>query len=363
MAKKDRKKKINSLIAPLTDPKQVRREIQAQTRLKYGETQRDIAGAKRASRQHAGNIKSWYRQHQRQLNNLRQSGLKTETRIADAAQRDFAAGGQQDAANRAALQADEDRSAAIRGVVADTSGQSSSLEAANQRQNLGAITTGRIRAQSQANANFLGQVNAASKLGRNAMLREERNVRRTAKKDMRALKREKGDFRVAARADLRTGERDFWLQRKTLAGKADYNDAIRDVARLGVKRAQVTGQAGITQAQLYSGAKIKSAQIYGKTQGKNGKGGKPFTGEDIQRAQGYIAATVNKEGGSWRAVWNNPGVVKNNLINRGVDPKVANIAVQRYININRKREKADKGKGKVGSKAWQNENDKRSGRG
>ena len=359
MAKKKRKNKVRSIIAPITSPKQVRKEVGAAARLKYKPVQKDIRREKKISKRQSGNVKSWYKQHQKQLGNIRQQGIGAQNQFIDQVQESGAQSAAADRANRADTSAAEQRAASLYGSRAQTAPNAAAAEAANQRQNIIASNVGRMAAQGQTNANMLGAIKGASRLGRDQMLRDERNIRREAGKDLRDLKRERGDYKVQTRRDIRGEERDWNLQNKTLGSKADYNDAIRDVARLGVKRARVSGNKGIKQANIYGATDRYKADKYTKGQ----KGSKGPDREELGRADGYLKSMLQKtdsNGNSptWRDVWNNEGRFVSALVNRGVSKQAARRTVKNFVNRKRK----VNAKNKVGSKAWQKENDKRSGR-
>ena len=357
MATKKRKNKLNSLIAPLETSKQVNREVNAAARIRQRPVAREIRGAVRESNQQSANIGSWHRQHQQQISAIQAGGARRQDATNEQALRQSEMAGTQDSANRKEMQAGENQSASYRGVTPDSSAAARGVEAAAQRSNLRSISADRASQIGQTNNNLLGQISAASTIGRNAMLRGERAVRENAGQDRRKLAQDTADFKVDYRGKLRGGERDFYLQRRTLAGKDNYADAMKYVADKGLAGKQASAGATIAAARLYSGAKIQSAKIYGK-----GQNGKAVSGKDILRADGYLRATVAKAESNWRDVWNNQGKMVANLVDRGSDPVAARIAVKRYVTTQRKKWKSDKAKNKVGSPAWKNERDKRSGR-
>jgi hypothetical protein len=356
MAKnKTRKKKLNSIIAPLESPKQVRREVNAAARMRKRGVAQNIRGSIRESREQSRNIRSWYGQHQKQIADITAQGVRQQGATDAQAIRQSQAAGQQDANNRRELQADENQSAAYRGVTPDSTAAARGVEAEAQRGNLRTIAGDRSTAQGQTNANFLGQIQASSRLGRDAMLRGERAVRQNARQDMGRLKKDTGDFKVTYRGNLRGKERDFYLQNKTLKGKDNYSEAMKYVADAGLAGKQASAGATIAAAKIYSGGKIKAAKIYGR-----GQGGKKITGADIKRAGSYLRSEVGDA--PWQSVATRRQKMIDRLVNRGVDPVAAKMAVRRYITVNRKKDKSDKAKGKIGSPAWQKEKDKRSGK-
>lgn len=352
MAKKNRKKQINRVIAPLTKPGDVMREVNADTRLKYRPVAKDIKGTINVSREQSGNYKSWYKQHNRQLKGLRRAGDRSTAATAAQAAAQSRQAGDQDAANRREMQGDENASAAYRGVTPDSTAASRGVEAEAQRSNLRGISAAQASQQGQANSNLLGQIQGAARLGRDAALRGERSVRQEAKMDMRALKADRGAFRVQRKGEIRQSERDWHLQNKTLAGKSDYNDAIQNVAALGLAGKQASANATMGSARLYSGAKIKSAKIYGR-----GQNGKDIKGTDLKRAGSYLRETVGDA--HWTTVKQRPGAMVDKLVNRGVDPKAARMTVRRYLTVQAKNDAKNK---PPGGPAWDKEKKQRSGR-
>lgn len=325
MAKKQgsrqRSKQINSLIAPLT-PKGLRREVRARTRLQYGELGRALRGDLRASRAQSRNLNAWYNEYQREMDKLRSGQLANTQALQTQMASNAGAVSQAGAATRDALQAEEDRSAAIRGTVSTGENTSRDAAGAAQRSALAASSRDAAAQMGASSNNLLTGIAAAAELGRQADQRAERNTRLQTRSKLRDLKREKGDFRVKTRGDLRQSERDWTIQNRTLAKDYGYQDAMKYVADQGVRK------MGIYASTNPGGS------------GGGGGGGGGVSGKDGRRAMGYLREGIRGSGGtwgSWRELKANRTVLIDDLINRGVDPAAARAAYNTLFRRWRKR--------------------------
>jgi hypothetical protein len=236
--------------------------------------------------------------------------------------------------------ASEDRSAAIRGAVADPTAASRDEAADTQRQALLASSRDRAAQIGESTGGYLRGVTAASELGRQADVRGIRNTIAETRSKVRDLKREKGDFRVARAGEKRGEERDWNIQNRTFAaGRADArNSNALDWA---------------TENRLSSGSGSGSGS------GGGGSKGSKASGYSVGEASSLIRATLSKNGLSWRDIANDPQTAIDGLVNRGVSRPVARTAVRRFIKNKRKKASPPL---TPGSAAWAEENEKRSGR-
>ena len=350
MAKKQgsrqRSKQINSLIAPLT-PKGLRQEVRARTRLQYGELGRALRGDLRASRAQSKNLNAWYNEYQREMDKLRSGQLANTQALQGQMASNAGAVSQAGAATRQALQAEEDRSAAIRGTVSTGENTSRDAAGAAQRSALAASSRDAAAQMGASSNNLLTGIAAASELGRQADQRAGRNTRLQTQSKLRDLKREKGDFRVKTRGDLRQSERDWTIQNRTLAKDYGYQATVRDQTAGGIKEAQL--YAGAARAQ--AAAKVQSAKIYAR-----GQNGQAITGADIKTGLAHVnqlIADAPKPKEYARGLWKNPRALRTYLISKkNLDPKLAAIVVRRWRNYGPN----------PGSKSWSDKNKERSGR-
>jgi hypothetical protein len=222
-----RKNKINSIVAPLT-PKRMNKEIGAETRQKFGELGRDLQGDLRASKQDIRNTNSWFAQYQNRMNPVRaeQRGATDRLQGQMNTNASYLSGWNRDQSD--ATKASEDRSAAIRGAVADPTAASRDEAADTQRQALLASSRDRAAQIGESTGGYLRGVTAASELGRQADVRGIRNTIAETRSKKRTLSREKGDFRITRRSEKRGEERQWRNENRTFA--AGRSDAAADRA-------------------------------------------------------------------------------------------------------------------------------------
>jgi hypothetical protein len=325
MAKQNNRKNRMRGILGFRSRGQLMKEAKARTRLELGPVGRELGGQFRASKQDSRNINSWYGQYQNQMARLRgeQRDAFTQAQSNARANADYLSGQGSDSAS--AVQTDQDRSAAIRGVTADPGAAATESAAAAQRRALLASGADRLNAVTLSAQSRLANTNQAAELGRQADQRQERNRRAEIRARKADLARDKGAAMVKNLGDLTQTERDWSIQNRTLKQKDRYSNAMITQAQLGLAGKQASANATLGAAQLYSGAKIKAAKIY------NAGGGKKVKGGDVLRAQDYLRAELGASGASWQDVRNNRQKWVAQLTNRGADPVAARVAVRRYL--------------------------------
>lgn len=348
MAKPNNRRNRMRGILGLRTRKDVMREARARTRLETAPTGRELAGQMRASRQDSRNINSWYQQYQSQMERLRgQQGTAFQNAQANArANAEYLSG--QNAARSDATQSAQDRSAAIRGAVADPSASATESAAEAQRRALSASGADRLNAVTLSAQSRLAGTNMATELGRQADQRQERNRRAEIQAKKRDLARDRGATMVKNLGDLIRSEREQMNFGRSLRQKDRYSNAMIQQAQLGLAGKQASANATLGAAQLYSGAKIKAAKIYAR-----GQNGQPIRGKDIQVGMAALRTMVSDGQRSPKWVRRNRQQVRDALItNENMDPRLANIVIRRYLNLGPR----------VGSAAWAKENKERSGR-
>lgn len=348
MAKKNRNKQINSLIAPLS-PKRASKVIAANSRLKFGDESRGLQGDLRAGRQDARNTNAWFREYQDQMKSLTSSQGTANAGLQDQMRENANYFGRQNFNTDSATRAEEDRSAAIRGAVADPTGATRDQAAEDQRQALMASSRDRAAQIGESANSLLRGVSSASELGRQADQRQIRNTQVETRNKIRNLNRDKGAFKLSEWDRLRTGERDWNIQNRSLDSKNQYSNAIVTQAQLGLAGKQASANATLGAAQLYSGAKIKAAKIY------NAGNGQKVKGADLLRAQDYLRAEMTNRGNNWKQVARNKNTWFALLTSRGADPIAARVAVRRLIKLNTAGPE-------IGSAGWAKKKKERSGR-
>jgi hypothetical protein len=312
-----RKNKINSIVAPLT-PGRMKKEIGAETRMKYGELGRDLQGDLRASGQDIRNTNSWFAQYQNRMNPVRDEQAAGTANLQDEMRKNasYLSGWNQNQSQ--ATGASEDRSAAIRGAVADPTAASRDEAADTQRQALLASSRDRAALIGESTGGYLRGVTAASELGRQADVRGIRNTIAETRSKVRDLKREKGDFRVARAGEKRGEERDWNIQNRTFAaGRADAANA--------------NALDWATENRLSSGS----------GSGESSGGSRGSSGYSPREAVSFIRQKLAKDEENWKYVANAPGEYVDYLVNRGVSRGAAKAAVRRFIRAKKRNRKPD----------------------
>lgn len=318
------RKQMRRFVSPST--KQLRRERASAARLEYKPVIKAARDEIRISRE-----------AQRQLNEFYDGYRSATNRSAERSQQntdDLYRRAQSTAAdlgtrydNRLREMADEDaKSAAIRGATQDTSAERRSVAGESQRQNLLNADAQLLARLGASSSEYLRNVALASNAGQRLDLRRERNIRRNARNDIRDAKKERNAKMNVLRSEQRGAERDWRLTQRTLAKDLDYNATVRDQTAGGVRQAQLYSSASRRQAR----AKERAARINAKAYGGSKKG-KGQSGYTVPEAQSMIRATLSKKGFTWQDVRNEPTVMIDALVDRGVSRPVARRAVRQFI--------------------------------
>ena len=224
---------------PITG-KAYRREMNAATRLQFGDKQRALEGEQRASQARTQDLGDWFGEYQRQLAGANQATTQgysdAESRIAARA----AAARGADTSMNADMMAQAQADAAQRGVAFDPSAFQQGGQATSYRQGQANSLADLAALQGSSENAYL---NDKSRIGQgeltNQRLQEAARAR-GLESDMRNLQTDQGAFRLDYRNKLRGSERDFQnakaqlgVDRASLGVKAGYNDAIRYQALMG----------------------------------------------------------------------------------------------------------------------------------
>ena len=217
MSKRNRNRngRIRSVVEPFS-PRQINRETNARVRLEFGDVGRALQGDLRANAQSQRNTNAWFQQYQNTMAGLRREQDRANAGLRDRIGQGATALGSQGAARSDAVQSDQDRSASIRGAIADTGARATESAAEGQRQALMGLARDRADQMGESSQSRLRQVNAAAELGRQADIRGIRNEALETRAKMRDLARDKGASRIKNRSDIIRGERDFSIQNRTL---------------------------------------------------------------------------------------------------------------------------------------------------
>ena len=303
MAKKNRNR-IRSVVEPFS-PRQIRREANARTRLEFGEAGRALRGDLRANAQDRRNTNAWFQQYQNTMAGLRAEQDRANAGLRERMGQGATALGTQGAARADAVQSDQNRSASIRGAVADSGARASENAAESQRQALMGLARDRADQMGESSQSRLRQVNSAAELGRQADIRQIRNEALETRAKMRDLARDKGAARVKNVGDLTRAERDFLIQRRTL-----NNDIRNDREQLALDRRRENRIA---------------------SEGSGGSGGGSSSGYSRAEATSFIRQKLAKDEENWKYVANAPGEYVDYLVDRGVSRAVAKRAVRTFI--------------------------------
>ena len=322
MAKKNRNRngRIRSVVEPFS-PRQINRETNARVRLEFGDVGRALQGDLRANAQSQRNTNAWFQQYQNTMAGLRREQDRANAGLRDRMGQGATALGSQGAARSDAVQSDQDRSASIRGAIADTGARATESAAESQRQALMGLARDRADQMGESSQSRLRQVNAAAELGRQADIRGIRNEALETRAKIRDLGRDKGASRIKNRSDIIRGERDFSIQNRTL--NANIADDRADNALDRQREARLAREAA-------SG---------GSGSGGGGGGGRGPSPQKVRQATSWLRSSVRKESGGvgWMDVASRPQFYVDLLINRNVPERVARVAVRRYIRRNKQR--------------------------
>lgn len=312
--KKDRKGAVRSLVAALT-PKQARKEIRAEAKLAYGDKLRDYGKQIGASQQQSRQINQWYGQYRDDVAKLQGDQRGATNRLGE-----YARSWDSDAATRSGAEAsrvggEEDRSAAIRGAVADAGAGATESAAEQQRKNLRQSYADQTYRTGVANENMLGELRNASFSGLRDDQRRERNARMNLMKDRNATKKERDLFKVSQMAVKRKEERDWRFQNKSL--RSDNANAAADRALDRARENRIASEGSGSGGS-----------------GGSGGGGGGVSPKDVRKASAYLREGLRETGatwGNWRELRANKTVLVDDLINRGVDPAVARAAYRTLL--------------------------------
>lgn len=202
--RKERANDPAQLTQPLT-PALLDKEIQAQTRIKYGGAEKALQDETRVSDAMHPRIDSWWGDYQAQIQRARQeqqqANLAAQGQVEQNVQRDTASSDSPEA--RQALLARQQQGRSYGSLIAG--------QGANQQVGL----------SEQDRITGLRKVQAHT---------DEDSRRRAIVAKLGALKGEEGDFGVSLRRDARASERNLLLQREALGLKAEDSAADRRIA-------------------------------------------------------------------------------------------------------------------------------------
>jgi len=201
------------LTAPLR-PKDVRREVRSSANQRFGGVEHELGRDIRASRQRQRQVGDWYGNYLRSVaagqqavqNAYAQANQQTQDLINTSSARDTA--------NTQRLQAEEAKSAAVRGAPTSTAAAQRESAAQAQRNYLSSAYAGKVGAMG---ANQFAYAQQQRNMGKRQSIearQEEKRRRGTLKEKRRDLRRERGEYAVTRRGELRDKERDYLIQRR-----------------------------------------------------------------------------------------------------------------------------------------------------
>lgn len=330
---KQRRAKLPKSFLEEVTPKQARRESRAASKLQFGDTRRQLKGEKRASRKREKEIADWFEHGYQPAVQKAQSSTAGayKTALENLAKQTEASSGQE-SADREALAKTEAADQATRGAHADTSGSKLSGAAAASRRNLADTFSALTGYQGAVQGGYLadkGRIGEGEKI---RQLSGEAARGRSINADLRELAKSKGAFKTDYLRQARDAERQYNLERMAFEKpSASQKSQLKLARRYGKnkKREQqrsVANQLTVTQAQARAErADDRRSRGYAKKYGGPSKKGGGGSQADLKRANAYLKSA---EPPSWVAKNKSKSVAY--LINRGVDPKIAKRAVNRY---------------------------------
>lgn len=289
--------------------KQMRREMNAATRLQFGDQQRQIQAQQRASAARSQDLGDWFGEYQRQLASANQATTQgyndAESRIAARA----AQARQADVAmNNAAIQQAQ-ADAAARGVAFDPSAFQQAGQAASYRQGQDNTLADLTAMQGQNQAAYM---NDKSRIGQGELINQrlaEAARARGFENDLVNLAKDKGAFRVDFRNKSRQQERDYMNQKAQMG---------LDAASIGVKR----GYNDAIKYQALMGAQPSRVDNYYHGGSKSGGGG-----GDVREAVALIRSTSKKK----LRRWSDKDLIDNLITSgKGIDASEARKAIRRW---------------------------------
>ena len=308
-------------------PKQLRRERKAMARLEYRPVIKAAQDQIRISKTAQKQLNQFYGNYRGAIAKSADRADANTQRLYDQS-RDTA----KDLADRYdnkinTLAAEDAKSAELRGAQADSSNQQRSLAGESQRQNLMAADSKLLSQLGSASSAYLRNVALASRQGQRLDNRRERNIRQNARNDIRDARKERNAKVNALRGEQRQAEREWRLQKRTLAKDFGYQAALRDQSKKGLQGKRASAAATRYQADKnLQGKKVTAGAM--RAQGRGGGG---RSGYSVPEAQSLIRASLKKKGFTWQDVRNQPAVMIDSLVNRGVSRPVARKAVRRFI--------------------------------
>lgn len=240
--------------------------------------------------------------------------------------------------------------AAARGGYSNAGLENMAQQVAAGQADAGAGYLAALASQGQAAHTGLMSTLAANNARRMQDIGKVRSQRMDLLRDRRDLARERGRFKSEVLNDLRERERDYFIKRLAFRSDAadraqryDYNDAMREQARLGLAGDRARADANVRAAEHHrrgsearARGNVRAAQIHGR-------GRKAAQQKGIRRGMALIRERARKYGGSWRDAVKQRGALMDALIEQGVDPAHARAAVNRYIQQGRKQERKRRG--------------------
>ena len=319
--KAQKQRQRNSLTAPITDPKDVRREVRAAANLEFRPLARQLQGEVRASRQRERDIGRWYGQAGRQIRRITRATNKDYRRTGNQVRKDIRSATGMSALANAALNQQDAELAKLTGATYDPSASQTSSAAAAQRALLQTALGGMLRTQGASQRGYLRGQRVSAKREGLYQRGQEAKRRQSIRDDQRELKKARGEFAVEYRGNLRDKERDYKIERMAFSTPSQYDRTVRQQSRAGLQEARI--HAGATRYQADRSLQEQRARNRGYRNLPRGGGGDEGGGISEREAMGYLRQSVPKGGYKSRAQ------AVDILVNRGVDAKTARRVVNR----------------------------------
>jgi hypothetical protein len=310
-----------SITDPITDPKDVRREVRAATNLEFRPLQRQLGGEVRASRQRERDIGSWFGQAGRQIRRVTRATGRDYRNTGKQVRNDIASATGASALTTAALNAQDAELAKLTGAAYDPSASQTSQAAAAQRALLQTSIGGMLRAQGASQKGYLrGQRVNTRREGIHQRLLEGKR-RQSIRDDQREVARARGEFARTERGRIRGEERDYQIERMAFTTPSQYDRTVRQQSRNSL-----AGDLAYANSQRYvadQGVREQQAANRGYRNLPRGGGGDEGGGISEREAMGYLRQSAPRGGYKSRAQ------AIDILVNRGVDARTARRVVAR----------------------------------
>lgn len=218
-------------------PKDIRREIQTATDLRYGDTERTLGAQRRASERFTRQIPEYFSDYQKQIAALRgQADASAKAEQEALTKRTEQTSIAEEAARKALSQQEAANAARVQGVVPSPVPDQQAQAAASSRRTAQDTFQSLLGAQRQAQQGFETARSIGGMREEARRLEGEGRYRRGIEQKQIDLAKDKGLFKTEHRANLRESERKWLLDQAAASAAGAEIEQKADAARLLNKR-------------------------------------------------------------------------------------------------------------------------------